>query len=560
MVRMLLLAMVMILTWRASEMKVTLRNFGKFTHFERSFDTDCVNEIFATNGAGKSTLATALAFAFCPKAWVAMSVPQRKKFQCRDSDAGVRVTVELGSKQVAEFDIKGAAAAMDWNAHPAAVGFLRLSTMSPKDVLRECAELIQPDYESAIDSYFADTHGGLVDRFRRDLDSNGGRFDVLEDSYAADLRAGKQIWSRITGEVYGSVKAAAWLPSALVGKVSAEIDALRDEKAAVDSEIAEMEIDSLKGAVTRGEIMGRIADDEKVVVRRADLIVSKTAASKKFCTAAAVLDKEQKRLAALDEKIGKLKLDSRQRVLKCPSCKASLTMAGGKLIAKDVAKAAAAAVKSLAIAQEAWKLQNVKVQNAAVEKSTLEQRLLQIESDVARTDDAAARLARNKTLLEGLPQLDNRSEVRALRDKVKLIQTAIEARTEDGKLGDVTNLLAAAKPDGIRALAMRDSIKEVNDFLVGSNCCIGEDGSVSCKGVPIARASTGERYLCDAMFARTAAELTNSPVVVFDGIEVLDEANRKLFDDKVAGFLRRGGKVVIVMGVGSDLIENGDEK
>ncbi len=547
-------------------MKIEIKNFGKFRKFDKEFEDSAVNTISALNGEGKSTLAAAIAYAFCPQEWLKLSQIQRNKFapyNAAGADSkGMRISVSAGKAVLGVLDSKTAGISMaGWECHAAAVGLMRLSQMSQVEVLRVCSELMAPDYNSAVQEFFAGENSQMyIDLFNARVEKFGAAyFDELEKDLAVDTKAGKQIWSRLTGDAYGGVKAASWVPLSIDGTVSPDYDDLLAAVSRETSVLEKMKENLRKGSVTREALGKLIADDSKEAELLPARKKARAAADDKCARAAWENTTAQAEFDKVDAILDRMEKAAKNPTLSCPNCGTDLVLLDGKLGAFDGHTSREGAEKMLDTWRKEYKRNNSRLIKSNSACVAAQDDLTQATQLYQRSENAAARLERHKADLENLVDGVSEEEVIKQRDKVAAIQIAINARQEHNKIAVNARLLDGAKPQGIRKIAMRGVIGKINSLLAAVvdtfGNCIDLDGNVNFCGIPISRCSTGEKYLVDAVFAAMVTIATNSSIVIFDGVEVLDAGMRDIFIEDVVNPLVAGGQTVLIMEVGKGKIE-----
>lgn len=346
----------------------------------------------------------------------------------------------------------------------------------------------------------------------------------------------KGAWRALTGETYGSVKAASWAASKPEVD-GAELDATAERIANLDSEIADANqaLGRLRGALQAHQTrQAKVADLQAKVENRSRV-------AEKLARDEAELPDWDAKVAALEGTAAPVP------TLNCPCCAAALVFKDGALAAAEQQDAAPVDRSKLPEYTRARDLMKSAIANgkrdlAAIDAAAAELQAIQDdESEVPKQSDIEeAQLALHNLV-------DKRGTQVTLLDKMKTDQRAATAADESTSKAAAHHATVMAwdaigdalAPDGIPGDMLSEALEPFNTRLeqgaldsgwdhvkVGTDMSITV-GTASKKGTrPYALLSESEQWRVDAMLAEAVSFLSGVKLLVLDRFDVLDLQGR----------------------------------
>ncbi len=363
--------------------------------------------------------------------------------------------------------------------------------------------------------------------------------DAAHKEAQAKARDAKASWRTVTGETYGSIKAASW--------VAPKPERTGDSQASTKESLARIEAQIEANTEKLGDLTGCA----KRAAEQAGKLAGLRQHAGTYARIADKLSRDETDLKQWEAKVAEVGKSAGQRLpaeptYTCPSCATVLrhNHANGALVAytapPPVDHKTAGKLREY---QDAAELMRRCVANG--------------QRDLAAADTAAKALAEIEDA--GLAEAPNSGELDTLKaatDELKQqradLQKAIRDMEESERAAKQANqrtsgaaahhadvqqwetIAAALAPDGIPGQMLGEALGPVNGRLVDSafetgwpNAHITADMEIAADGRPYALLSESERWRVDAMIAETIAHLSGEKLLVLDRVDVLDLHGRE---------------------------------
>ncbi len=345
-------------------------------------------------------------------------------------------------------------------------------------------------------------------------------------SFARDeATAARGAWKAVTGEAYGSQKAATWTANA---EGEAPTDAELDEEAIAIGRYEARIVDLAQAA---GRASAAVSEERRQEL--ADLVEGLPKAQLEQADA-------QDRYDAAAAEVTRLEGAARghtPKIQDCPNCGAHLIATSDGLCMADLSDEtppvdAGALNKAKAAAHDAYgELQRCRkaVWHHEAAKTTLEtlppapteddlqagEKLVEERKKCQVHRDALALLERRRT--------EHRNAERLTADAAKHHAAAVEWVAAEKQLG----------PDGIPAILLARALDPINEALANmarsagwAPAAISRELTLTYGGRAYALVSESEQWRADAMFAAVIAQLSGSRILLLDRFDVLEPAAR----------------------------------
>jgi energy-coupling factor transporter ATP-binding protein EcfA2 len=235
----------------------------------------------------------------------------------------------------------------------------------------------------------------------------------------------------------------------------------------------------------------------------------------------------------------------------CPACRVPLVIDG------DLIRIAAAQPdpEEQERRAKAWHEARAAVDKAQAVQGLAASNARASDSAVVRAEEAVSQLG-SLTLAE---QAGAEAEATAaLIETGKALAAWINAGRWHRQIATLDQLRAALRPDGdgsLRAEILKRGLVELNRRLyrlsrpMGADSWIGldeDDLAIAMAGRPWAIMSLSERWLADAVLAMVLAQYQGAPMVLLDGMDILDKDGRANFVFDVLAAVGQSGMAVVV--------------
>ncbi len=474
------------------------------------------------NGAGKSSVCTAIAACLTGDLTPFEGVTKGKAgLLVRDggASASAAITGPEGGASVlwpaCERAEKGRA---PW-ASPVASGLLDPLRMSAKDRAAWLIDLIGalPSMEMTIDALRG---AGVPDEEAATI-WTGIQARGWDAAHAEAKEAGTKLkgqWERVTGDKYGSQKAANWRPEGW----RSGMDALGLEEMRSHAETLQRRVDEGRAASLADERKRRDAEERVTQRQRA---ASEEADAKGKALAA---QRAEKAAQAARDKLGV----SAGRIMQCPCCDGAVIFSDGALI-----RAPEGAGDPEAIARADATLREAKQE--ALRATAHHERLL---AEIKAGDEA-------EEFLKGLPAVPDAAELARIKaasaeagQQFEMKKAAVEAAQIHEKIVRQIEIVGLLAETGLRQSALVDALGGFASELLDVTRAAGwrpvtvdADMSVSYGGRPVSLCSAGEQFRVRAALQIVAAKRDGSSLVILDGADILDAPGRNGLMRALAG-------------------------
>ncbi len=324
----------------------------------------------------------------------------------------------------------------------------------------------------------------------------------------------KGAWENVTGDNYGSIKAASWRPSGWTAELenknsddyANKLKALREElnSAVAFTAVSENEIARLKGFVELEPDNRQIASDFKTEIneyqdKRAVLIA-----------------KEPKVIEARD--------------IPCPHCGKPLAVRDGKITTGG--KITLAEAKASQKAHEAYlaELQaiNDKIGNLYNGLATADaeyKKMQEAKIELKKAESGAGKKTRDASVIQ--------AEIASLENEQLMIETVKKASDIQAKIATGEIIIQALKPEGLRKECLAAGLNKFNE-MSKRNCeaagwlpvVLDENLEISYGSRNYRLLSESEKFRVKIVLQYVSATLDNSMMVVIDGADILDAKGR----------------------------------
>ncbi len=365
-------------------------------------------------------------------------------------------------------------------------------------------------------------------------------FDAAHKEAQGKARDSKASWRTVTGETYGSVKAAAW--KAPKPEFSAE--RLRTERDQMFSLAEQIE----DGTRLIGDMQGRA----RIQAEQSAKIAGLRERAARFSSIEAKLRKDQ---AELQEWSAKCEHESRnsggkqmpaEPTYTCPACSVVLrySHADGALVEFTPPPVVGSSEPGkLAEYQKARDLLARSVANDQRDLANADaaaRALAQIEDGQADPAPAPEEIDAKKIMVESLKKSRTalQESIKALeQDERQASQSDYRTEAARGHHADVAQWEAIADslaPDGIPGEMLAEALEPINDRLASSSndtewlrVGIDADMTVTGDGRTYALLSESEKWRVDVMIAEAISHLSGIRLLVLDRVDVLDMDGRE---------------------------------
>ncbi|MDN7790479.1 ATP-binding protein [Burkholderia contaminans] len=363
-------------------------------------------------------------------------------------------------------------------------------------------------------------------------------FDAAQRDATERTKAARAAWKAVTGETYGSQKAAMWRPEPVEFDEAATIK-LESELDAIDGEIGDVR-----------EQIGAAEASRTAANTRASKISELRVVAEQYTKRAASLEHADAQVQEFLPKVEALRAAAGAAPAgvecACPACGALLRYLRGVLTAAGPAAVDADAVarlpdheKSLAMLQRA--AANRRADLDAADEAAKQLKLLEAEQvdfvSTAEIDEMRARLA----------ELNERSgkiaaDIDAAHERQRLAAAAADVTNKaQGHHADVTEwdrIAEALGPNGIPAELLNEALGPMNEKLADlaemsewAHVHVNADMSIFAGGRPYGLLSESERWRADAHLAAAITLLSSLRLLVLDRADLLiaEERDRLLY-------------------------------
>ena len=486
-------------------MQLTIRNYRGIESAQ--IEIDKLTLVGGQNYAGKTSIAQAAGAVLTGNA---MPLPDLKKNQARlflrDGQKTGSVELEDGEKK-AKVTYPGAS--YSGNADTITLESAGLSSLidqKPQERLRAMTEILkaEPTKEHLIEAMKAK---GFADdfNFQRvwDVIDQYGWDQAYEraKTTGAKLKGG---WETITGEHYGSTKAAQWTPEGLTDGTAEDLQKAVDDATAAHEQAIASQAVAASDQDAKAQATAAMEHLRKELV---DLEPRYTVAQQE------IVDTKSK-LQDLPKKPG----DSLQT---CPWCKNVITfdrdgfVTKGKMLTRETQKAVDE--KRADLTAKLDKLSQEVTELGAMLSRTKQS--IAINEDILKRPDAAEKKA-------------DTSATQAALDTARFAFSAFTAKQEaDAKHsmvvqnGDIQLLL---KPDGLRKTVMVEALgklnaklEEISKAAAWRPVFVDQDMAISYGGRTYPLCSASEQYFCRVALQLAVATVLGHSVVVLDGMDIV---------------------------------------
>ena len=330
----------------------------------------------------------------------------------------------------------------------------------------------------------------------------------------AKLKGG---WEEITGDNYGSAKAANWIPDNWDATLDAATEA--DLKARVDQAREFVEASIAHAAVSQEQV-GRLKS-------AADSIPGYMEELMKVGQKLEEPENQIKIISKRFESLPRPKEDGECQP--CPKCHALLRVSGGKIVVADTSLTKEAQKK---VAEDRAACSK-KLDELEKERQHLLTHKIDLERKFANAKDAREQLANVKPEKDESGTNDAKQRFALAESRLKAYQkkTAAEAKSKSIATNQV--LCAILGPEGLRKEKLQTKLLRLNNGL--KNICdigrwglvgIGFDLDVTYRGMPLSLRSRSEEYLSRVTLQIAFSLLLNQKFVIIDGLDILDKRGR----------------------------------
>jgi len=501
--------------------------------------TKRVSLFAGTNAAGKSSVQEAIRMALTSET---VRVGLKKEYGALVTDGAEDGFIDVGVDDAHAVITLPGGKRNDYAA-PAALPYVldaqRFSRMEPNDRRTFLFGLMGVQITPDTVSERLKKRGCNMEKVQRVAPLLRAGFDAACKEAKSKATEAKGAWRAITGETYGSVKAAHWaamipifdrdalaIGLARIGKLDAEI-------AAANQQLGALRADAKRRDEQQARVAGLTEKAAKLERIKAKLV------------------RDEAEMATWAEKLKGSEKEAAKpapAVLHCPCCAEKLTLVNGVLWKHDTLKPAddlfaAPSDANLSIYRESHKLMVSAVANGKRDLADAEHAAADLktitEAGAAAPDAGAIDAAQTKVSTLTTERASLAAKVDALR-VVKAQADAASKKTTDAAChhDDVTAwdaIADALAPDGIPGEMLGEALGPINARLAQSandaewpRIEIGADMSIhaALHERPYALLSESEKWRADAMVAEAVSHLSGTKLLVLDRFDVLDMQGR----------------------------------
>ncbi|GAQ30254.1 hypothetical protein SAMD00023378_3937 [Ralstonia sp. NT80] len=362
-------------------------------------------------------------------------------------------------------------------------------------------------------------------------------FDAAAKEAQTKATAAKGAWRAVTGETYGSVKAADWTAPLPEG-------APADDVLAATVQDCEAEIAGANGVV--GDLQRQLGEIDAAAqnrARRAHQIEELAAKAENLAKAQESVNRKTAERDEFKQQVEALRAAAGGNALgvqcACPECGALLRYLAGKLNAYEPVKSDPVAAARLPEYERSLTVLENALASRITERDAADSAAKQLEllrkDAAADTGDDAAELrakieAELKTLQDGITEVSKELEA------ARAAQRAIAAAGENTKQaaqhhGDVVAWEALAEalgPSGIPADLLSEALGPINDHLAAAaeqsewaRVGVEADMTITADGRAYALLSESEKWRADAVLAYALGQLSGLRLLMLDRADVL---------------------------------------
>lgn len=501
-------------------MKIQIHDFRGVADF--AADLSGLLILAGPNGAGKSSVCTAIAACLTGNLTPFEGVTKsRAGLLVRDGGAHATATLTGPDGGVAVVWPSCERAEMGrapW-ASAVATGLLDPLKMSPRERSAWLIDLMEalPDADATVTALGeAGVSHSEATAIWSGIEARG-----WDAAHAEAKEAGVKLkgqWERVTGQRYGSAKAAQWRPEGW----RSGLDAFDMTELQSAAETAQARVDEARKAALTGEAKRRDAEDAISARQRA---LSERDSAKDCMIAAREAEAAAQ---ATRDKLGV----SAGRMLTCPCCDAALVMIDGSLAQAPEGNAdpdaVASADRALAAAHQDY-----------LAKEAHYNRLL---AEIEAGNRAEETLADLPVVPDAEAAQRAKEEAAYAATNFDMKRRAVEAGELHEKIGRQVEVVKLLAEDGLRQAALVEALAglagELNDVTRAAGwrpVTVDADMSVSYGGRPVSLCSAGEAFRARCAMQIVAARRDGSALVIIDGADILDRDGRNGLMRAVAG-------------------------
>ena len=522
-------------------MKFTIKNFRGVGDAVLDFANHCL--IVGTNHVGKTSILQGISALLTGNHTIYEDVKKNEiSLLIHSGSAGAEITYENGEDNFASLTYpkllsKSVGAIPSASEYSCGLkSFVGIPTAYRAKLLMELTktEPTKEQLAKAIGVKFSATttprHGGQsqeISEEEKELNAIWSTIQQLgwDAAHAAKIRDGAKLksdWGKLTGETYGSKKAADWRPASW----SDDLDEIGREKLASEFDVMSeflkaAEINGAIGAVQAGELKVKSETLPTLQKDLADLEIQLIALKNHR-----------------DELQNKLPSGT---VLTCPEC-------GSHLVFKP-----SGLVKSEKLKATDLEARRKEIYGAQASISAHEAEKGRLQSQIADAESASAKLTNAKIGDDDVKILEMRDKVEHASERLlafDLKNNALKIHDKCIYTGKIVNALA---PEGLRLVALKSGIEMFNTAL-RRICSFGEwpmvsvsnDLSVKYNNTPYVLASTSEQFIVRCALQLAVSLFEKTDIVMIDGADVLDNFGRNGLINLMYEYGDTAGKIFIV--------------
>lgn len=460
---------------------------------------DLVTLVAGGNRAGKTSLLQALAMvASRTKAWPGLSQAQTCSLLVRDGTRQARITLvsEDGEAELV-FDAKKGSIELSERgvppyAPPMAVQVQRLTQMTPANRLMALRGMLQaePSPEQLAEALAArpllKNREAIVKRVAQD------GWQKVADDMAADARAAKREWERITGQRWSQQRGSSYRPEPWPA-----------DPQGAEERVAQLELEMAK-------YQGGMSPDLR------EHLQEQAKFEKRPLTDA------RKRLETMAARLGELEtqnLTQSVQVLTCPDCGSVLKLAFGKL-------ESAADLKQLS--PEDMQKAHEALAKARSDHGEARRKVEELER-AERAADAAKKKLADMPAETGAPPPDLVRELEQAQQELQNFQAKLAADDEQGTIDQRLDLAELLGPDGLRKTVLAERLDELQalatalaqDFAL-QPIAIDDQGVVHARDHLVEGLSRSEQFLVDVIIQLAVGRMVQADLLVIDDLDIVE--------------------------------------
>jgi ABC-type dipeptide/oligopeptide/nickel transport system ATPase component len=492
-------------------MEIEIKNIRSIASAD--IQVDRVALIAGRNGSGKSTIAQAIAAALTQDPAPGMK-KNEAKLLLTDGQKRGKVSVTLNDN-TATVNYPGGSTSSDLPlAHPVHVGLTSVPDMDARTRSQYLSGMLKSEpTQSDLSEALPDAAEKTLAMIWEEIETQGwDKAHARAKETGARLKGG---WEQITGEKYGSNKAAEWCPPSLKPD---DLPTMADLEKQISA--AQSKVDEIQKSMA-------LSDNRKLQLE--EQVSEGKAAAKQISETEKKRDGLADQLRELETELANLPRPAAdQQVTECPHCAGHVVIQGNALTvpAESDPKENEARQKAITDVQK-------RIQQTRHDLNNETHAVQFLQQQVDGGNQAANELKSDTGQATEKDLTEAREVVTTIMSHREDLNRYNAAAKKHGQIQQSAEIVKALAPDGIRKTVLERKLAEFNERLAGLCATAGwpvvavtPDLSVTYGDRPHALLSASERYRCAATIQLAACVIESAQVAVIDAADILDKPGR----------------------------------